>query len=70
MQSKPNFLNTQMNVSAVTIRDYVNMPLHRTSKANPKQTQSKPNFRKAKMRKASKHKCLLTLNLNNEADET
>jgi hypothetical protein len=50
MQNKPNLLDTQMNVSPVLTRDYVNLHLcsrfKNKAKTKPKQTQTKPNYEK------------------------
>ena len=49
MQNKPNFQDTQMNVSNVKTRNYQNLSRWRGQKTNPIQTQFKPNFQKAQM---------------------
>ncbi len=56
MQNKPNLLDTQINATSVTIKNYEENRLPNPSKANPKQTQFnpikanltqlKPNFKK------------------------
>jgi len=48
--NKPNLVKGQkMNVNLYVIEDYENETAFRPKKTNPKQTQFKPNLRKAKM---------------------
>ncbi len=49
MQNKPNFLNTQMNISQVLTKHYGNFRLLGRPKNKPNSKPNKPNLRKAKM---------------------
>ena len=49
MQNKPNFQDTQMNVSIYNIKDYQNFIPLAGQKNKPNSNPNKPNFKKAKM---------------------
>ena len=48
LQNEPNFRKSQVNVSDVLIRKYVQMDTWSIRKNEPKRTQNEPNFKKAK----------------------
>ena len=47
MQNKPNFRNTQMNVTSFGKRDYDDLAALRLRKNKPNSKPNKPNFQKA-----------------------
>ncbi len=49
MQNKPNLRKTEMNITSVVIKPYINIPLHDSFKNKPNSKPIEPNRQNPKM---------------------